>query len=124
MSRSRGGSPACLGAQGTAGWAKMGPRLPLDSLLDVEARASTILFIADDDLVRARVESNRLSSRMHAHDRVAPEHQPAIHQDVNTVVRPGVQVDRLRVRQVPEAAPFHAEQSPRQRGIFIPETRG
>ena len=56
---------------------------------------------------------------MHAHDRVAPEHQPAIHQDVNTVVRPGVHVDRLRVRQVPEAAPFHAEQSPRQRGIFI-----
>ena len=92
---------------------------PIDGALYVEARAAALLLVSDADLVRARVERDRLAHRARADAEVAPEHERAVHDDVNPVVGAGVHVERLCPGQKPITPPLNAEESPWQRGIVL-----
>ena len=70
----------------------------IESVLYIELQVSAILFVSDDDLVCASAEGNSLAGRVHAHPGVALQDAPPVYKHLNTVVRPGVQVDGLRLR--------------------------
>ena len=69
--------------------------------------------------MRAGTQRDRLTGRAHAQAEVAPVRELAVHQDVDAVVRTDIQIDGLRAREEPEAAPLHAEESPGQRGVLV-----
>jgi hypothetical protein len=83
--------------------------------------AAPVLLIANGDRVRACAQCDRLTNRVHAQARAALEDELAIHQHVDAVVRPGVHINGLRLRQEPETAPLHTDEAPRQRRILIQE---
>ena len=71
--------------------------------------------------MRAGTKLDGLGHRMHADARVAPQHRLAVHQQIHAIVGSSEEVDSLRSRQVPEAAPLDAEVSIGQRGIRVDE---
>ena len=78
-------------------------------------RSAAVLFVIDAQFVDASVQRDR----SHAGRPRAPDYQPVIDPDIESVVRPAVDVNPLWLGKIPIANPPGPEESPRKFGIVL-----